>query len=701
MYGEFSFFSFNKVKDWEKGCFTNLTIEQHGISINQTEKYGIEKIIDLKHVTGLSGVLDFTVGKNGRIYLLDDYSKVWGFDPANNHRELLINSDVTSFSEYSSLSSYKDLLFIADPKGSIHAFALSNGQIVWERSVWESMAEEKVLVPLAIKVHTSGFLFCLVPVLETIRGNIVPKDIQLAIIKMNLAGMVVAVYTNHFLKLKRDIHLLQLKYQYMLAISKDGEPYLFDKQNKLLYSFHSNQEQKEPILFDSTKHFSGFSINSKNAFLFGDGRTADSLGEDDRFIMIYNQHGQFQTTISSYRGRVDKMEVDEKDRIYIWDRHQHSFTILRLNSRTMERQDTKLLEGTLLLPALDTKKEKTVWHKVLLERTLPKETQIYIYYYVSDSKEAVVNGKKINIDEIIKDETKTFLEKEQILQPLWQNHIFNPKDALFFNAKGRYIWLKIHLVGTEKETPKIHKLRVYFPRMSYLSYLPAVYQEDPTSSEFLERFLSIFSTFLMDMEEQIDNIPNYFNPNFVSGDFLRWLSSWLGIAADESWSDEQIKLLMKNAPFLYKKRGTRLAIEKIVEIYTGEKPYIIESFQLKADKRNSQLSQVLKKIYGDHPYYFYVLIKPNTIKSEKERIMLQKILDEEKPAFTEAKLIVLEPWIYLDMHSYLNINTYLTERSLLRLNDHSYLPSDTVIIDVDQDNRMDLHTRIELDAKIE
>ena len=700
MYEDFSFFSFNKESDWRKGIYQNLTINQEGMSITQTEKYGMDDTIYMGDQVGVSYIYDFTLGKNNRIYLLDETSSVWTYDFRNRHLELLLNKQHQVFTNKASLVSFGDLLFIAEPNGIVLAYSLSNNQIMWTLSTWM----DHLLYPLAISIQkTTGFLYVLTPLEVEVDENgqkFIPENSPFVILKMNVSGEVIAVFQSTF-TLPNKRKLLHVKYQFLMDVSNEGFVYVFDKGSNVMYQFSNDGHEHTLFSLLPNKQYFGLCVDSNHHFYFGDSRNDEVVGEDTRYIVKVNQEGSFNSVITSYRGRVDKMVMDQQDSIVIWDGQQERFSILMLKPRTMERESTNLLEGVFLSTSIDTKMDQTKWHKVLMDAYLPKETQMMISYFASDDKRIIMNGQQVDIDELIKDDTISLLEREKALQPLWSNEMLNPKDALLFNAEGRFLWIKIKLTGSEKKTPLLKKMRIYFPRMSYLSYLPAFYQEDKTSSEFLERYLSIFAKFITEMDEQIQSVPNYFDPNLVSGDLLRWLSNWLGIAADDSWSDQQLRELIRHAPYLYKKRGTKEAIKKIVEIYTGEVPLIVEHFQLKTYKQDSLLYQVIMKLYGDNPYYFYVLVKPNVVNSEKTRIMLQNILDEEKPAFTEAKLIILEPWIYLDMHSYLEINTYLTERSLMKLDNKSYMPSDTVLIDLDGDSRMDVHTRIELDSKLE
>jgi hypothetical protein len=112
-----------------------------------------------------------------------------------------------------------------------------------------------------------------------------------------------------------------------------------------------------------------------------------------------------------------------------------------------------------------------------------------------------------------------------------------------------------------------------------------------------------------------------------------------------------------------------------------------------------ELKPLVTHLYGANPYIFCVLVQQHCMESEKQRLFVQKILDEQKPAFTEAKLIVLQPWMYMDMHSYLGINTYLSEPTWLSSDENSTLPYDKQATDKGtQQPGIGLHTRIELDS---
>ncbi|QZY54469.1 phage tail protein [Crassaminicella profunda] len=346
-------------------------------------------------------------------------------------------------------------------------------------------------------------------------------------------------------------------------------------------------------------------------------------------------------------------------------------------------QDTDWLkqDHVCLSKSLDSCEKETIWHRVIMDAYIPEETYIKFSYFANESKEVVLNGESINLDQLMMDKSISFQKKLEVLENFWIESILNPMDALLHKAKGRYLWYKLEFVGSEESFPFIKKMRIYFPMQSYLEYLPEIYREDKKSKDFLQRFLGIFQTMFLDMEEEIDHMHKYFDPDMVSKDFLEWLSMWVGIEDHYLWTRDQLKKLVKNAVNLYKKKGTQKGLEEVIELYTGEKPYIIEQFRVKKFMVDQYAKNLLENLYGDHPYMFTILVKSESVRTEKEYMTLKKIIEKYKPAYTQVNLVVLKPFIYMDQHTYLGVNTRLTQLMPLRLDNDSAIPFSTILLE--------------------
>jgi phage tail-like protein len=339
---------------------------------------------------------------------------------------------------------------------------------------------------------------------------------------------------------------------------------------------------------------------------------------------------------------------------------------------------TKIFDGTI---------PDCRWHRVVLDAEIPANTRVMLSYLASNQEE--------------------FLKSDEHLQSM-PGHLANPRDVLLTGANGRYIRFKIELISDEAgiNTPLISSLKVYFPRDSYLRYLPETFRENEASREFLERFLSLFETFMSCSEEQVYDFTQYLDPQAVPGGFIPWLSSWLAIAYDENWPPDKKRLLIQKAPGLYRKRGTRRVLSEIIELFSGRTPIIIEPFQFRCIK-SPEMREVVEKLYGSSPYRFTVLVEPawedpdSPVKKAKkvttaERSTMKRIIDIEKPAHTQGCLQVLEPWFYLDMHTYLGMNTVLTEPQFV-LEESSVLGRDTVIQDREKAGQAGRKSRIDID----
>ncbi|HEX2927385.1 MAG TPA: phage tail protein [Ruminiclostridium sp.] len=315
--------------------------------------------------------------------------------------------------------------------------------------------------------------------------------------------------------------------------------------------------------------------------------------------------------------------------------------------------------------SFDSQENGNTWHKVRIWAQVPDGMYYEISCHASDYKEYGENGE--DLDTYMLDPSVSNGQKASHLKALWntwkegKRPIVNAEDALLMQAQGRYLWFMLRInynfLKEENKPLIIQKIRLYYPRMSFLDYLPSVYQENSESRDFLERFLSIFSTIHDEMEETIDNLARYFDADTVEGEYLKWLSRWLSIASDDRWDESSLRELVKTAPEIYRIRGMKRAIEKMIAVYTGEKPIIIEYFQYKEHLKDPGQSEHILKLYGDDPYTFTVLVRAGCVRENHQKIAVRKILQEEKPAYTEARLVVLQNSIELDGYTYLGINS--------------------------------------------
>jgi len=143
----------------------------------------------------------------------------------------------------------------------------------------------------------------------------------------------------------------------------------------------------------------------------------------------------------------------------------------------------------------------------------------------------------------------------------------SPEDALLDDAEGRYLWVRLELVGNEFSSPQVRRFRAYFPRQSYLRHLPDVFRKDEQSAAFLERYLSLFESTFVDIEEEIGRTSRYIDPTGVPAAHLPWLGEWLATEADDTWPTAARRELVGHAPALYKKRGTAEGLLAMVRLY--------------------------------------------------------------------------------------------------------------------------------------
>ncbi len=235
-------------------------------------------------------------------------------------------------------------------------------------------------------------------------------------------------------------------------------------------------------------------------------------------------------------------------------------------------------------------------------------------------------------------------------------------DALIQSPPGRFLWVRITLEGDGTATPSVRALRVFYPRVSYLALLPPAYQHDPEAAVFLQRFLGLFEHILTGVEDRYEEFSRELNPDAAPREVIDWLAALIDLAFDPSWPLDKRRALVAEAMQLYATRGTPRGIERYVEIYTGVRPVVMESF-LERPGRPAFLGRpgaILgcgvplsecqpdttpdEELYAQYAHRFRVYAYLDDPCAEQVLVpVIERIVEVNKPSHTDHELCLVYP----------------------------------------------------------
>jgi phage tail-like protein len=146
-----------------------------------------------------------------------------------------------------------------------------------------------------------------------------------------------------------------------------------------------------------------------------------------------------------------------------------------------------------------------------------------------------------------------------------------------------------------------------------IQYLPGIYATD-----FMSRFLGMFETILTPIEWNVDNFDLFLDPGTTPTAFLPWLANWYQIVFNPTWTETQRRTLLREAYQIYARRGTRWALRRLLEIYTGAEPEIVE--------------------FSDPKDPFTFIIRLPIRERDVNRQLLEQLIDTNKPSQTSYAL---------------------------------------------------------------
>jgi phage tail-like protein len=149
---------------------------------------------------------------------------------------------------------------------------------------------------------------------------------------------------------------------------------------------------------------------------------------------------------------------------------------------------------------------------------------------------------------------------------------------------------------------------------TWLQYLPEIYSDD----EFVGRYLLVFESIFSPIVWMLDNFDFYLDADTMPAEWLQWVGSWFDLLVLPELSIEKQRAIIKQLGWLFSRRGTKSALQRLIELYFDTSPEIIEP--------------------ADEPCHFVVKLKLMNPPFKNSREIVERLIASQKPAFASYSL---------------------------------------------------------------
>lgn len=162
----------------------------------------------------------------------------------------------------------------------------------------------------------------------------------------------------------------------------------------------------------------------------------------------------------------------------------------------------------------------------------------------------------------------------------------SPAAPAVTRSQGRpadaHVWPRLRTISPHDEPPP----HVLSAQSRYLRYLPGIFQDQELpgvdypsdqSRTFLGRYLQIFESLWELLEQRQEFLDLYFHPATCPDSFVGWLAGWFGIVVEAGLPEERRRRLAAEIYELYRWRGTRYGLQRLLTICTGAIPTIVDA----------------------------------------------------------------------------------------------------------------------------
>lgn len=166
--------------------------------------------------------------------------------------------------------------------------------------------------------------------------------------------------------------------------------------------------------------------------------------------------------------------------------------------------------------------------------------------------------------------------------------------------------------------------------------LPGIYND----GDFGMRFIAALEVLLDPLVATLDNLPEHFDATYAPRDVLDVLTHWLGLEHDEARSGEERREIVRRAPELMRRRGTREGLELALALAFPGVPLRVEdggsvTWSLAREEAGEDETGA-----GDPPAF---VVYCDTPLPDRRLAAVARLIDQVKPAHVTYRLRVKAP----------------------------------------------------------
>ena len=294
----------------------------------------------------------------------------------------------------------------------------------------------------------------------------------------------------------------------------------------------------------------------------------------------------------------------------------------------------------------DSREEETEWGRAVLDAPGNAGAALQLAVYASGQDWMMVGGRHRKLQDLIKDTEIPEDEKEKLFRPLLKKRFVGNSDVLLNGITGRYLFIMLTMFRQEAEL-SCGSICLYFPKRSWLDYLPAVYRMDPEGADFTERFLGIFQSLYDDRDREIRESAGLMCPETCPRALLEQLAEWHDVKDSYLWPDDRLRVLIARIPEFEAMRGTLGGLRESLKLYTGEEPVIREE--------------------EDPPGTVTVGVHERFLRDAREYGSLRRIIGHMMPAGLDVRVVPLRQRMQIGFDVYVGVNSAMTEIGEMKL----------------------------------